>query len=272
VLSDVTARLVVVEEGDLRRIHGRLEDRGDTRPVGARPDPLLEAVPDERVAGEDLLVRAVEAEPSGERAAAARACTPERLFVGECQPRDVELGRERADAENVRRAGDDAAIGREAFDPRNASTGRDARALELPLRRVHALGGPRLEVEHADPRVVPGALRRLVGADRGDLAAGPAELEHVDAVRARRPRLSRRGVDHVEPAPVLRGPEDLRVRFLGARLLILVADCAPARSEPRSAASTSSERESGDQQMSSTEPGRLRARRVPSIHTLMRPA
>ncbi len=54
--------------------------------------------------------------------------------------------------------------------------------------------------------------------------------------------------------------------------LIFVAVCAPARSEPRSAASTSSERLSGDHWMSSTEPEMAPSSPRPSIHTLMRPA
>src|SRR5205823_4095193 len=76
-------------------------------------------------------------------------------------------------------------------------------------------------IDQADPGVVPGALRRLVGADGGDLAPGPAELEDVDALWRHVPRLAGGGVDEPEPPPELRRPEDLRVLLLRAGFLDL---------------------------------------------------
>src|SRR5215472_16344 len=166
--------LSVLEADDLGRFARRLEDRRDAAVDRVRPDPRLEARTEEQLARRDLLDRAVDAEAAVHRPRALPARVPERLVVGEVDPRDVELGRERAGAANVDGARHDGAVGCEAFDPRNAAARRDARALELPLRRVHALDAASLDVDQPDPRVVPGALRRLVGADGGHLAAGPA--------------------------------------------------------------------------------------------------
>ena len=75
-----------------------------------------------------------------------------------------------------------------------------------------------LDVDQPDPRVVPGAFRRFVGADRRDLASRPAELEHVHALGLHLARFARLGVHEVEPAPERGGPDDLRVRLLRSGL------------------------------------------------------
>ena len=137
-----------------------------------------------------------------------------------------------------------------------AAARRDARALELPLGRVHALDAARVDVDQPDPRVVPRALGGIVRADRRDLAAGPAELEDVDALGLHLARRARLGVDEVEAPPVLRRPEDLRVLLLRAGLLDLrrrlragaVGAEVGGEDEQRA-------RRPGDHWMSSTEPG-----------------
>src|SRR5580765_8668913 len=166
-----------------------------------RNDARLEPSTEENRAGGDLLRGAVEPEATVHRARPVPARVPERFLVREVDPRDVALGRKRADAANAHGAGHDCAVRCEAFDPRDLSAGRDARALELPLGRVHALDRARLDVDESDPRVVPRALRRLVGADSRNLAAGPAELEDVDALRLHLSRRARLGVDEIEAAP-----------------------------------------------------------------------
>ena len=133
----------------------------------------------------------------------------------------MQLGRDRALAEDVDGARGHAAVGREALDERDAATGRDPRRLELPLRRVNPLHLARVEIDQPDPGLVPGALGGIVGADRRDLAAGPAELEDVHPNRGQVLHFATPCVDEPEPPPELRGAEDLRVVRLGSGLLDL---------------------------------------------------
>ena len=176
--------LAVLPEHDLGRLVGALAGRGGARAVRADRESRRVSRPERELAARELLVGAVEREPAGERAGAAVARDPEGVLVGELDPRRMQLRRNRPAAEDVDRAGKRAAVGREALDERDLPTRRDPRRLQLPLRRVDALDRERVEVDQADPRVVPGALRRLVGADRDGLPAGPADLEHVDPARA----------------------------------------------------------------------------------------
>src|SRR6266542_6391018 len=84
---------------------------------------------------------------------------------------------------------------------------------------VDALDRARIQVDQADPGVIPGALGGLVRADRRDFAAGPAELEDVRVLGRDVAGLAGHRVDEPKPPPELRGPEDLWILRLRALLL-----------------------------------------------------
>ena len=154
----------------------RLEDRRDARAVRGRRDPRLEAqrrTARRRRRAPRTSRRRRAGRTSSRRRASRRTRASPRL--ANAIHVTSSSGASGPTAEHVHRAGDDAR-GR-TRSPRSTRRGRRARCAEHCSCHSGVCTRSTVRASRSmqpDPRVVPGALRRLVGADGSDLAAAPS--------------------------------------------------------------------------------------------------
>ena len=214
----------VVELHDFGGTIRRLEDTQKT--AAADRDVRLEAGADDGIAGPQLVNGAGRRKRAAHTPHSAQAGEPDAIAFATGQERHIGVLHRNvphvapAKRDHLDVAGEDTAIGAQSFDQPNAFAGED-RGLDLPLGLVDALGGARVQIEQRDVRAVPGALGRLVGADRHGALAVPVDLEDVDALRPDLLGRASLDVDREEAAPGVERSLDLRILIFGALLLNL---------------------------------------------------